>query len=46
VAPLISGWLLGLTAFGWPLVIAGSLKIGYDLMLLRRFSAVKPADES
>jgi MFS family permease len=46
VAPLISGWLLGVTSFGWPLVIAGSLKIAYDLMLLRRFSAVKPADES
>jgi len=46
VAPLISGWLLGVTSFGWPLVIAGSLKIVYDLMLLRRFSAVKPADES
>jgi predicted MFS family arabinose efflux permease len=46
VAPLISGWLLGVTSFGWPLVIAGALKIAYDLMLLRRFSAVKPADES
>jgi predicted MFS family arabinose efflux permease len=46
VAPLLSGWLLALSPFGWPLVIAGGLKIVYDLLLLQRFSAVKPADES
>jgi hypothetical protein len=46
VAPLLSGWLLALTSFGWPLVIAGGLKIVYDLTLLWRFSAVKPADEA
>jgi MFS family permease len=45
VAPLLSGWLLAASPFGWPLVIAGGLKIVYDLMLLHRFSAVKPADE-
>jgi MFS family permease len=45
VAPLLSGWLLALSPFGWPLVIAGGLKIVYDLLLLQRFSAVKPADE-
>jgi MFS family permease len=44
VAPLFSGWLLGLSSFGWPLVIAGGLKIAYDLALLRQFSHVKPAD--
>ncbi|HEX5165174.1 MAG TPA: MFS transporter, partial [Thermomicrobiales bacterium] len=26
-SPLISGWLLGLTTFGWPLIIGGGLKI-------------------
>jgi MFS family permease len=46
LAPLLSGWLLALSSFGWPLVIAGGLKIVYDLMLLQRFSAVKPADDS
>jgi MFS family permease len=45
VAPLISGALLGLTTFGWPLVIAGGLKIAYDLTLLRRFASVKPLGE-
>ena len=44
VAPLLSGWLLGLSTFGWPLVIAGGLKIAYDLALLRQFSHVKPID--
>ena len=44
VAPLLSGWLLGLSTFGWPLVIAGGLKIAYDLTLLRQFSHVKPID--
>jgi hypothetical protein len=46
VAPLLSGWLLALTTFGWPLVIAGGLKIVYDLILLRRFARVKPLDEA
>ena len=45
VAPLLSGWLLGLSSFGWPLVIAGGLKIAYDLTLLRQFSHVKPNDQ-
>ena len=45
VAPLLSGWLLTLTPFGWPLVLAGTLKAAYDLTLLRRFSAVKPPEE-
>ena len=45
LGPLFSGWLLGLSTFGWPLVIAGGLKIAYDLMLLHRFSQVRPIDE-
>ncbi len=45
MAPLLSGSLLAVSPFGWPLVIGGGLKIVYDLALLRRFAAVKPADE-
>jgi predicted MFS family arabinose efflux permease len=45
VAPLLSGWLLGLSAFGWPLVAAGALKAVYDLLLLRSFSRVRPPEE-
>ncbi len=45
-APALSGWMLSLSAFGWPLVVGGSLKIVYDLVLLRMFSSVKPPEES
>ncbi|MHB8375790.1 MAG: MFS transporter [Dehalococcoidia bacterium] len=43
--PVLAGALLGATAFGWPLIIAGSLKSMYDLLLLRQFSSLKPAEE-
>src|SRR5215208_5046539 len=45
VAPLLSGWLLTVSPFGWPLVLAGALKAAYDLALLRRFAKVKPPEE-
>lgn len=45
LAPLLSGWLLTVSPFGWPLVLAGALKAAYDLALLRRFSAIKPPEE-
>ena len=44
-SPFLAGALLGATTFGWPLIIAGSLKAAYDLLLLRQFGAVKPAEE-
>jgi predicted MFS family arabinose efflux permease len=45
-APLLSGWLLGVSAFGWPLVLAGGLKIIYDLLLLRAFARIRPPEET
>ena len=33
------------TAFGWPLVICGGLKIVYDLALLAMFRRVRPPEE-
>jgi MFS family permease len=45
VAPLLSGWLLTVSPFGWPLVLAGALKAAYDLALLWQFSAIKPPEE-
>jgi MFS family permease len=45
VSPLLSGSLLGISAVGWPLVIAGVLKGTYDLLLLRMFARVKPPEE-
>jgi MFS family permease len=46
VSPLIAGYLLGLSTFGWPLVIAGSVKIVYDLLLLATFRSVPPPEEA
>lgn len=36
-SPLFAGYLLGVTAFGWPLIVAGALKIVYDLLFLALF---------
>lgn len=39
-SPLLAGMMLGASTFGWPLVAAGALKIGYDVLLLARFRKV------
>lgn len=44
-SPLIAGWMLGLSSFGWPLVVAGGAKIAYDLLLLATFRRVRPPEE-
>lgn len=46
VSPMLAGWLLTLSPFGWPLVICGGLKIVYDLLLLAMFRHVRPPEES
>ena len=43
---LISGYLMTLSTFGWPLVIAGIVKGIYDLLLLARFQKVRPPEEA
>ncbi len=45
VSPLIAGYLLGVSSFGWPLLIAGAVKIVYDLLLLVTFRRVRPPEE-
>ncbi|HXF67017.1 MAG TPA: MFS transporter [Burkholderiales bacterium] len=45
VSPALSGYLLTLTSFGWPLVICGGIKLAYDLALLALFRKVKPPEE-
>ncbi len=45
VGPAMAGYLLGISTFGWPLVVAGAVKIIYDLLLLAMFSNVKPPEE-
>ncbi len=45
LSPSLSGALLALSSFGWPLVIGGALKIVYDLLLLAQFRKVHPPEE-
>lgn len=45
ISPMFAGSLLALSPFGWPLVICGSLKIVYDLLLLAMFRRVRPPEE-
>jgi MFS family permease len=46
VAPVLAGPLLGTASLAsWPLFIAGSLKIVYDLLLYRNFRATRPVEE-
>ncbi|HZZ30606.1 MAG TPA: MFS transporter [Phenylobacterium sp.] len=45
-SPALAGFLFALTPFAWPLVIGGSLKIAYDLLLLWRFQKVRPPEEA
>jgi MFS family permease len=43
---IISGYLLTLSTFGWPLVIGGVVKGVYDILLLLRFQRVRPPEEA
>lgn len=42
---LISGYLLTLSTFGWPLLIGGVVKAVYDVLLLINFRKVRPPEE-
>jgi hypothetical protein len=45
MSPSLAGWMLASAIFGWPLLLAGCLKIVYDLMLLSQFRQVRPPEE-
>jgi MFS family permease len=45
-SPFLAGYLLGISAFGWPLLLAGTVKIVYDLLLLAMFRKVRPPEEA
>ena len=45
MSPFLAGWMLGLSSFGWPLVVAGGVKISYDLLLLAMFRKIRPPEE-
>lgn len=44
-SPALAGSLLAASAFAWPLLIAGALKIVYDLVLLAQFQGIRPPEE-
>ena len=44
--PIAAGWMLDHSTFGWPLIIAGVCKGGYDLLLLGMFRNIRPPDEA
>lgn len=46
LSPLFAGYLLSMSAFGWPLIFGGSLKAMYDILLLLRFRHVRPPEEA
>jgi predicted MFS family arabinose efflux permease len=46
VSPLLAGWLLTLSSFGWPLLIGGALKAVYDLLLWVGFHDIRPPEEA
>ena len=45
LGPVIAGWLFTVSGFGWPLLLAGLMKCGYDMALLLMFSHVRPPEE-
>ena len=45
-SPALAGAMLAASGFGWPLFLAGGLKITYDLLLLAMFRNVRPPEET
>jgi MFS family permease len=44
-SPVLAGYLLGASPFGWAFVAGGVTKIVYDLLLLAMFHKVRPPEE-
>ncbi|HEX9101122.1 MAG TPA: MFS transporter [Polyangia bacterium] len=42
LTPVVAGWMLERSTFGWPLVCAGVSKAIYDLLLLAQFKQRRP----
>jgi MFS family permease len=43
-SPILAGALLDVSSFGWPLICAGVLKAGYDLILYWQFRSIQPGE--
>mgnify|MGYP003576146747 CR=1 FL=1 len=46
VSPMLAGYMLSASTYGWLLAVAGGLKIAYDFLLLIMFRKVRPPDET
>jgi MFS family permease len=46
VAPLFTGAVLAVPSLGWPFLLAGGLKVIYDLWIFAVFRRVKPPEEA
>jgi MFS family permease len=46
IPPLLTGWMLEHSSFGWPLLLGGVLKATYDGLLLWRFQHLRPSTET
>lgn len=44
-SPVLAGYLLGVSPFGWAFIAGGVAKIVYDLLLLATFQKVRPPEE-
>jgi predicted MFS family arabinose efflux permease len=45
LAPLFTGAILANPVYGWPFLLAGGLKVIYDLLIFALFRKVKPPEE-
>ncbi len=45
VSPMLAGYVLAHSAFGWPLLIGGLLKARYDVLLLLNLRSLHPPEE-
>ncbi|MBA2370484.1 MAG: MFS transporter [Chloroflexi bacterium] len=46
VAPLLTGYAFSVAALGLPFLLAGAIKVGYDLLVYAAFRNVRPPEES
>jgi uncharacterized RDD family membrane protein YckC len=45
ISPMLAGYLLVRSVFGWPLIIGGLLKALYDVLLLLNFRSLPAPEE-
>ncbi|MBI2983123.1 MAG: MFS transporter, partial [Chloroflexi bacterium] len=45
VSPALAGFAFSVAALGLPFILAGALKIPYDLILWRTFRGIRPPEE-